>query len=78
MLMHKKTMFDCYCCIQTHCGARKLENFEEKCIGKFVISAARYLWKMHVRSIHFENAASRAEINVMLTSKFDVFYRAGF
>ena len=29
MLVHKKTMFDRYYCIKTHCDARNLEHFEE-------------------------------------------------
>ena len=67
MLMHKKIMFDRYYCIETQCDEQKS-----------VLSVAKIPQKWHVLCVLFENAASRANTSVILTSRFYVCYHAGY
>ena len=66
MLMHQKSMFDRYCCIQTFV-ARKLSR---NCFEKVIFSCTYNGAEKHFTSKRFENAASRAKINHPDSTKF--------
>ena len=56
----------------------KIRNLWRKWTRKSILSAAKSPRKWHVHCVCFENATSRANTNVMLTSYFYVCYRARY
>ena len=56
----------------------KIRNLWRKWTRKSILSAAKRPRKWHVHCVCFENATSRANTNVMLTSCFYVCYRARY
>ena len=74
MLMYQKSMFDrCYC-IKTFSRSKTLEKIHRKFFFRVLFTGA----ENHVTYERFENAASRAETNVMLTSRNYVCYCARY
>ena len=69
MLMYQKSIFDRYYCISTFCRSKTLEKLLRKVFFPVPIMARK------ARSSDcFENAASRAKTNVILTSRNNVCY----
>ena len=67
MLMYRKSMFDRYYCIKTFFS---LENFGETASKSSFYTCTYNGAEKHVTCEHFENAASRAKINVIATVYF--------
>ena len=61
--MYQKSMFDRYYCIKTFVCSKTLEQLLHKVLFFFTYNGA----EKHVNCKHFENAASRAKTNVIVT-----------
>ena len=71
-------MFGRYYSIKTFWHATFLKKIWRNCVAKFVLSVCGNPWKRHIHYIHFENATSRAQTNVMVRSRFYVCHRAHY
>ena len=69
-----ENLFDCYYCIKTFCHLKTLKKIFQKVILSCIYNGA----KSHVACECFENSASNANDNIILTSRNYICYCAHY